>query len=135
MKKLLIFLMILVTFSCSVEDDTPKTNQELLPVESVTLPGVFVLGQTYEITLHYLRPTNCHAFNDVYLSKHLNERTFAILSTVYVGNVECSSIDAETEVSFNFQATESGSYVFKFWQGLNENGDDTYSTYEVRVLG
>jgi len=135
MKKLLIFLIAVITLSCSVNDDnTPRTYQELLPIESVILPEVFEFGQTYEITLNYIKPTNCHTFNDVYYSKYLNERIVAIISTVYVDNVDCTSIEAEAEASFNFQAIEPGSYIFKFWQGQNEYGDDTYLIFEVPVL-
>jgi hypothetical protein len=38
-------------------------------------------------------------------------------------------LDAETETSFIFEASEGGSYIFKFWQGENN-----YMVVEVPVV-
>ncbi len=134
MKKLLICLIAIATFSCSTSDDSPTSYNELLPIESAMVPEEFEIGETYEITITYLRPTTCHAFNDIYYAKHNNERTVAVVSTVFESNGNCTTIESELEASFNFKPTESGSYVFKFWQGEDESGEDTYLVYEVPVL-
>ena len=134
MKKLLICLIAIATFSCSVNDDGPTSYNELLPIESAIVPESFEVGETYEITITYLRPTTCHAFSDIYYAKYNNERTVAVISTVYESNGQCTTIESELEASFNFKATETGSYIFKFWQGEDENGEDTYLVYEVPVL-
>ena len=66
--------------------------------------------QTYEITIFYMRPSTCHAFNDIYYRKHQNERTVAVVSTVFQSNGNCTNLeDTELEASFDFKATESGS--------------------------
>ncbi|WP_452225525.1 hypothetical protein [Lacinutrix chionoecetis] len=134
MKKLLILIIGLVTFSCSLSDDSPTDYQELLPVEEAVLPEEFVLNETYEITLVYLRPTTCHAFSDIYYLKENNERTVAVISTVFQSNGNCTALGTELEATFNFKATQTGSYVFKFWQGEDDNGEDTYLTVEVPVV-
>jgi len=38
------------------------------------------------------------------------------------------------EVSFNFVCLYSGSYVFKFWQGVDVNDEDIYYIVEVPVI-
>lgn len=135
MKKLFVFFIIAVLSSCNNDDASFNDYQELLPVESAMVPEEFELGQTYEITIFYLRPSNCHAFNDIYYRKYQNERTVAVVSTVFQSNGNCTSLeDAELEASFNFKATELGSYIFKFWKGKDENGEDTYLTVEVPVI-
>lgn len=137
MKKIIIYLILITaTFSCSVSsDDSLLNSQELLPIENVTIPEMFALGETYEIIVSYLRPTACHAFNDIYYVKYNNERTVAVISTVFNNNGNCTDLeDEELEASFNFTATEFGSYVFKFWKGLDNNGQDTYLVIEVPVM-
>ena len=137
MKKLLICLFAILIFSCSLDDDTPITHVEILPVESAILPDEFILGQVYEITLTYLRPSTCHAFRDIYYEPYLNERTVAIVTTVFDSNTNCEEISTELETSFNFKATNTGSYIFKFWQGENTVdalSEGTYLTIEVPVV-
>jgi hypothetical protein len=42
----------------------------------------FKLGETYEITLKFTRPTECHFYQGIYYSKDLNTRTIAIQTAV-----------------------------------------------------
>jgi hypothetical protein len=136
MKKIIFLLLIAISFSsCSVEDDGPNDfYYEILPVESVDIPEEFVLGQTYEITVTYLRPTNCHIFNNFYYDSELNQRTVAVVTSVYPNNDCLVLIDEAVEASFNFMVNSNGTYVFKFWQGEDENGNDLYYIVEVPVV-
>jgi len=63
-----------------------------------------------------------------------NQRTIAIVNSVYP-NMGCQTLeDEEVEVRFDFLASQRGSYVFKFWQGKDENDNDLYYIVEVPVL-
>jgi hypothetical protein len=135
MKKLIIYLIIVVvTFSCSPTNDSVLVDtQEFLPVESVDIPEEFELGQTYEITVTYLRPTTCHAFNDILLVNNNTVKVF-IIGTVFNSNGNCTELtNTELGATFDFEATSPGSYIFKFWKGKNEGGEDVYLTVEVPV--
>jgi hypothetical protein len=136
MKKLflLVFLMCSV-LSCSTEDDvTSAFFYETLPIESVNMPTEFQLGNTHEITMTYLRPTGCHVFNDFYYLSELNQRTIAIITTVFPDQ-DCETFEnEEVEVTLNFQVNNTDPYVFKFWQGEDENGNDIYYVVEVPVV-
>lgn len=131
MKKFVAYILLAIfIFSCSTSDDSSQEYvYEILPVESATLPDQFYLGDTYEITLTYIRPTSCYAFNNIYYLQEANERTIAVVATVITGNNYCETLGEETETSFNFKATELGSYIFKFWQG-----EDNYMVVEVPVV-
>ncbi len=135
MKRL--FLLCLLTISlasCSVDSDLPDFHTEYLPVESVTMPSEFVFGEVYTIHLSYLRPSGCHIFNNFYYASEGNQRTVAIITTVY-SNPDCQIFDNEiVEVSFDFMANSTGTYVFRFWQGKDTNGNDTYYIVEVPVV-
>ena len=135
MKKLLaLSLALILCISCSLDDDN-YTNYsfEILPVESVDIPSEFTLGETYPITVTYSRPTSCHYFREFYYAKNLNERTVAPINIVYE-NDNCETLEnVLEEATFNFIVTGNGSYIFKFWQGEDANGDDQYLIIEVPV--
>ena len=133
MKKIIsLFVLFFLFNSCSPDSD-PNYLFELLPVQSVDIPTEFTLGETYQITMHYIRPTTCHSFNTLYYDKDLNVRTIAIESAVLQGgNCEESPNDL-VECSFNFYVTSNGSYIFKFWQGKDANGENIFLEYEVPV--
>ena len=135
MKKIIFLLLIVISVSsCSVDDDANNFYYEILPVESVVIPEEFELGQTYEITVTYLRPTNCHVFNNFYYESDLNQRTVAVVTSVYQNNDCLPLIDEEAQATFNFMVNSNGTYVFKFWQGEDENGNDLYYIVEVPVV-
>ena len=136
MKKLLaLSLALILCASCDLNDDNSGNYSfEILPVDSVDIPSEFVLGETYPITVTYLKPSTCHSFREFYYVKNLNERTVAPIMYVFENN-NCETLDDVTEdATFNFIVTSNGSYIFKFWQGEDANGDDQYLTIEVPVI-
>lgn len=136
MKKLcFLCVMVLSLVSCSIDNDNSNDfYYEILPVESVDIPTEFVLGETYEITVGYYRPSGCYIFSDFYYASELNQRTVAIINAVYP-NQNCQTFENElVEVSFNFMVNNNGTYVFRFWQGQDDNGNDLYYIVEVPVV-
>lgn len=135
MKKMIVFCLTLISLvSCSINDDVPNYSFEVLPVESVDIPDAFELGETYPITIHYFRPTTCHNFKELYYYKENNERTVAPITYVFDRN-DCETLEDElVEATFNFIVTSNGSYIFKFWQGEDTDGEPIYLTIEVPVI-
>lgn len=131
MKKFVAYgLLVIFIFSCSVNDDSlPQFYNEFLPIKSTTLPEQFHMGNTYEITLTYIRPTTCYAFNSIFNEEEGNVITLAIVANVAVGTNNCEIVNDEMETSFNFTANHMGSYIFKLWQGENN-----YLIVEVPVV-
>jgi len=134
MKKIIFILLTFILFSCSVENDNIDTHFEIIPVESAILPDEFVLGNLHLIQLTYFRPSTCHAYNNIYYVADSNERTVAVMTKVFDSNGNCEEISTELEASFDFRATELGSYIFKFWQGTDDDGEDLYMIVEVPVV-
>lgn len=135
MRRLLVLCLTLVLFaSCSVDDDNTNYSFEILPVESVDIPNEFVLGETYPITVFYFRPSTCHSFREFYYLKENNERIVAPINYVFDQN-NCEDLEESlVEATFNFIVTSNGSYIFKFWQGEDANGEDQYLIIEVPVV-
>ena len=135
MKKILSLLALFLLFNSCSTDSGPNYLFEILPITTVDIPTEFTLGQTYPITVHYLKPTTCHHFSSLYYAKDLNIRTIAVESAVEQGNncVDLSPADGAANYTFNFYVTSNGSYIFKFYQGKDANGQNIYLQYEVPV--
>jgi hypothetical protein len=135
MKKLFLSSLFLILFaSCSLDDNSVNYNLEILPIESVDIPDSFTLGETYPITVSYFKPSTCHTFKEFYYLKNNNERTVAVINYDYIDNNCTDLTDELVEATFNFIVTSNGSYIFKFWQGVDENDVDQYLTIEVPVI-
>jgi hypothetical protein len=139
MKKIFLFGFIVVAFwSCSTDDSLNDDFYfEILPIESASVPTEMHFGEVYTINYSYLKPSSCHFFNDLYYVAESNIRTIAVINKVLHENetIICETLSNEiAEKSFNFVVNKNGgTYVFKFWQGEDENGQDTYLVYEVPV--
>ena len=132
MKKIIVLVGLLFLFhSCQLDEN--NFSVEILPVHNVEIPTEFVLGEVYPITMEYYRPSNCHSPYGVYYEKDLNVRTCAVQNLVEErGN--CAPLEnILVRETFNFQVTNTGNYIFKFWTGTDANGDDTFITYDIPV--
>jgi hypothetical protein len=130
----LIVSLFFVLVSCSIEDDGPNFHSVLLPIMEVEVPQEFVMGETYTIKVWYERPSTCHAFNGFYYDKQLNVRTIAVQNIVTESG-NCEALENEIiEQTFDFYVTNNGSYIFKFWQGTNDSGEDVFYEVEVPVV-
>jgi len=140
MKKIFLFGFIVVAFwSCSLDDSLNDDFYfEILPIESAYVPDEMHFGEVYTINYSYFKPSSCHMFYDLYYVAHSNIRTIAAINKVITGdgNVVCEDLISELEErSFSFVVNKNlGTYVFKFWQGEDENGEDTYLIFEVPVV-
>ena len=136
MKKyaLLVVIFISILSSCSIEnDDSVNFHLEVLPIDSVDVPEQFVHGETYEIFMTYTRPNSCYQFNDFIYEINGYERTVAIVNTVYP-NANCIETPESVTVSFDFIVYGTETYLFKFYQGENDEGIDQYYLVEVPVV-
>jgi hypothetical protein len=135
MKKIIVLLTLFIVLnSCSKEDDT-QYSFKLMAIESVDIPTEFTLGETYPITIHYTAPTSCYLFNYFYYEKDLNIRTIAIENAIANRN-DCQDLNPENSLksyTFNFYVTSNGSYIFKFYQGKNSEGNSIFLEYEIPV--
>ena len=144
MKKVIFLLSvisILALNSCSIDNDDPNFYFESLPIESVEMPNEFIFGESHDIVLNYFRPSDCHQFNNFLINTEGNQRTIAILNTVYV-NSNCNTlIDnvnnpngelVSATLSLNVISTDT--YVFNFYQGTDSNNVDQFFVVEVPVI-
>ena len=135
MKKIvLLFVLAASMYSCSIDDNNgPSYSTEFVAIESVDIPEEFIYGETHEISVSFLRPSSCHIFYDFFYEIDENQRTVAV-RTVFPIDQQCETLtDDEVEVSFNFEVLSTETYIFRFYQGEDENGEDIYQIVEVPV--
>lgn len=133
---LALFACLTLVTSCSVDDGTVPVEFELVPVEAVIIPAEFTLGETYTISVTYRRPTDCHAFNSFeYVAGSTtttNIRTVAVVNLFTPGDCNTLVDNFQTQ-TFNFNVLDTNPYIFKFWQGKDDNNEDMYLEYEIPV--
>ena len=136
MKKIVLLLLFIAALTgCSLDNENQNTyDYHVLPVDSYTLPESFTLGNTYEIKLKYQKPTACHIYQGIYYDKNLNVRTIAIQTAVKTNEICQESLPPLSEVSFKFYVTNTGSYIFKFYKGVDDSGKDVFEEVEVPVV-
>jgi len=130
----MIFLSSLLT-SCAVDNDLgiPPFFLEVVPIESIEVPEEFIYGESHEISVTYTRPQACYFFNDFIYQIDGNERTISVVNTVYP-DTDCTNISEEITVNFDFTPQNLDPFVFRFYQGEDENGIDQYLMLEIQVL-
>lgn|SRR5690606_4747552 len=136
MKRLFTYVLVALFFvSCGVPDDTIDFYHEFMPVDSVEIPEELHVNETYQIVMSYTRPSDCYVFSDIYyVYESPFERTVSIICKVYNNNENCDPLTYPAyDAIFNFTPTNTGTYVFNFWQGLDDNGENLFLTVEVPV--
>jgi len=136
-KKLLFFGLFIVAFwSCSV-DENEEFRFEILPIKTVEMPTSVKYNEFYSINYTYLKPSTCHMYNNLYYTSLGNYRTVAVVNNVVnpTAALSCEPLTENIEErSFTFHVQNVvGTYVFRFWQGEDENGQDSYLVFEVPV--
>lgn len=136
MKKLLLLFSVLLLSACSLNDDEASTDMlyEYAPVVSVELPESLVFGQSYTFKITYTFPSPCHKlFGFEYVPQH-EVHFLGIVTSYEPNNPLCTDNEGRTEVfEWEFTADTKEKHIFKFWQGVDQDGDPIYLTKEVEV--
>jgi len=134
MKKTLLLLLLFVLASCDLNDDDSGNDvlYAYAPISAVELPDSLVLGETYVFEVTYRNPSPCHKiFGYEYLA---DARVFAIVTSYRPDNALCTDTPGSTEVfEWEFTVELNEKHIFKFWQGIDANGDPIFLTKEVEV--
>ncbi|MDT0294765.1 hypothetical protein ACFQ3R_03605 [Mesonia ostreae] len=136
MKNFTLFIILLVTLaSCSSDDiDDVDFTYELMPISMANIPDTLTYGENSIITLDYLRPSTCHAFAGFNVIENEQEITLSILNTVVQNGSNCENLDNVTaSENFEFLVEREDYYIFKIYEGIDEEGNEVYLTKEVMI--
>jgi len=127
-----VIFAVLLMASCS-DDDSYDYHYELLPIEEALVPEEFEYGQIYNISVKYIVPDDCYINSDILYEYNDDARNVAVISLVIESN-DCETVDLEQELTFQVHALQASPYIFRFWQGDDENGEPIYLVIEVPVI-
>lgn len=122
--------------ACSQNDD--DSGSEMLyayaPINSVEMPESIVLGETNVFEITYTNPSPCHEFFGYEYVPGQDEHIFGIVTSYYPEDPLCTEEEGSTEVyDWDFTAEINEKHIFKFWQGVDEDGEPVFLTKEVEV--
>ncbi|MCE2613692.1 hypothetical protein LVD13_11975 [Flavobacteriaceae bacterium D16] len=127
-----LFLLLGLT-GCELEDDSIKYHFVPLQITSVDMPDTFTLNETYEISVTFIRPSNCVFFEGF----DVRQEDTTVRSVVAIGsevdNQQCAQVVEEITESFNFLVIYDQPYLFRFWAGEDENGEQEYIEITVPI--
>ena len=132
MKRYFILLLTVITFS-SCNNDEDNYHFEYVPVVTADVPEEFVYGQTYRLIIDYDMPNNCYSY---YHYDYIYDDMARVIKPIAIVNDSQNCDDNSYQGSFFIfvQALQSEPYIFKFWQGVDENDEPIYLTIEVPVI-
>ena len=127
-----VLFAVILMVSCS-DDDSYEYHYELLPIEDAVVPEEFIRGEVYDISVTYIVPSDYYVNSDILYEYDLEARNVAVISLVIESN-DVETINVEQELTFKVHALQKSPYLFRFWQGDDDNGDPIYLTIEVPVI-
>ncbi len=136
MKKIIFLITVVfcsLQYSCSPAEDDVNFHFSSLQVESVELPEDFNFGEVYEIKVTFIRPNSCTYFKgfDIY-DTATTERNVVVVGSV-LDDVICTEKIEMVESSFNFEVIYTKDYLFRFWTGKDEGGNDEFLEIAVPI--
>ncbi|MFB9051934.1 hypothetical protein ACFFVB_02470 [Formosa undariae] len=149
-KLLLLFVATLTLASCDSNDDNTDYYYDAVPTVSADVPATMEIDQTYNITIDYSQPTSCYSYATTNIESSIEETidednpdeeptvtriiTFAIINKIEVkSDNECEDLDQIAQTPVNFETLETGSYIFRFWAGTDEDGESIFLEYPVQI--
>lgn len=136
MKKIFALFLIVFLTSCSLGDEDTNFAFVRLGVESAEVPESVTVNTPLQISLTFLRPSTCHfveGFEPLGEDLANNTFTFALVAS-FIEQSTCQDLVAEeSQALFDFIPSTTGLLTFRFWQGVDENGEDEFLTLELLV--
>ena len=133
MKRFFVSLILTLSIiSCSTDDSANDFKIETLPIKSAVVPEAFTFGSNHPITIKYELPSSCHAFYDLYYQYEGASRIVAVNSVVNENNT-CTDALIEIEYQFLVSVVQKEDYTFKFWKGVDNNGENIFEEIIVPV--
>lgn len=130
MKKSILIYLIIILASCSSVKNEDNTVLKLLPIEKANTPQVFIYGTIDTISIKYSLPDACHVYHSLYYQYQDSTRVVAVRALEYVDKI-CSQNIVQKDLKFPLQIIQKEDYVFKFWKGRDNNGNDIF---EERII-
>ena len=131
-----LILVAFLAFSCSNDDDSNDHDYHLEYIGAIDakVPSEFIFGRTYRIEVTIELPNSCYFYYNQF--DYFYEGTSRLIYPIAHVDDGVSCTDNIREVTFSIpvQALQQEPYIFKFYEGEDSSGQDTFFTIEVPVV-
>ena len=134
MKKTALLLMGLILFYSCLNNDNNDINYtyEYIPIDEAITPDSFIFGEKDTISIKYSLPNSCYSFERLYYKHQDTTRTVAVIAFLDL-NGPCIEGVIQEEYKFVVEALQTEDYVFKFFKGIDSNGESIFDEVVVPV--
>lgn len=132
--KWLVGLFILggILVSCLDDEPTLEIAYQYRPIDSIQIDTIMPSRQVTEIKTFFTTTNGCQDFFDYEYSILGNERTVAVITSEILEE-SCTAVTEAQSFTLQFKPESSGTYTFRFWGGIDENGDDIFIIREIEI--
>ncbi|TRX66321.1 hypothetical protein [Carboxylicivirga sp. M1479] len=131
-----LLLAVFLITACNDDDDYDEHDYHLeyIATASVDLPDEFIYGNYYKIKGTIELPNTCYFYYNQY--DYFYEGTTRLIYPIaHVDDgVSCDDEVSIAEFVIPVHALQQETYIFKFYTGEDESGEDTFLTLEVPVV-
>lgn len=134
MKKMIyIFASLFLFYSCLNNDNNRiNYNYEFLPIDEFVAPTSFTFGEKDTIKLKYSLKNGCYYFDDIHYEYKDTTRIVAVRAIVDLDDV-CTQAILQNDYNLIVTASQEEDYVFKFYKGKDNNGENIFEEVVVPV--
>lgn len=132
MKKNLFLLAGLFIFYSCLNSDEPTFTYEYLPIDEAETPASFTFGEKDTISIKYSLLNGCYYFDNLYYEYKDSTRIVAVRALLALDKY-CTEAIIQEEYKFVVNVTQKEDYIFKFWKGKNNQGENVYEELIVPV--
>jgi len=129
----LLLLFILLFVSCDLDYNDENISFEKIEILSVDAPTEAVVGTQYEILFEYGLSSSCEDFFNAEIESPSDEIKIITAYAEVENKDVCSEIYETGTESFIFEPNQIGSYIFKFWAGVDASGADEFVVHEITI--
>lgn len=134
MKKIiLLFAGLLLFYSCLNNNDNEiNFTYEFLPIDEYTTPDSFTFGEKDTIKVKYTLKNGCYSFDNIHYEYQDTARIVAVKAFIKLDEA-CAEVITQNEYKFIVTPNQQQDYVFKFYKGLDANGENIFEEVVVPV--
>ena len=132
LKKLTVLCLGIVLFNSCLGDNEPNFTFEILPIDEAIVPASFTFGEQDTIAIKYSLRSSCYSFDNLYYEYQDTTRIVAVRAYVSLDEA-CALVLTQKEYKFAVNVSQEEDYVFKFWKGTDDTGENIFEEIIVSV--
>ena len=132
LKKLTVLCLGIVLFNSCLGDNEPNFTYEILPIDEAIVPASFTFGEQDTIAIKYSLKGSCYSFDNLYYEYQDSTRIVAVRAYVSLDEA-CALVLTQKEYKFAVNVSQEEDYVFKFWKGTDDTGENIFEEFIVPV--